>query len=624
MRLITVIFLMGLFCTVSAMAQVNVPVNSVIVTDDLRATENLIGGYDQDDADDRALALHWNFGDAVFIDIHIYIEDLRNEQHHYLGRTADGTAASFEWRAGNPHLNPEYADGPQFGESYRFIVIGLMNEDTERQWLFTLDPVEFLSGENPTPTSTPNLEGVLFPSERGMVVTDTMESTEDLSGRWDQDEDDERAMVLKWDLDQNQKRDSQFQHLYLSIENEGDVFFASIEHPQNYFVWKPGDRRVVPRFRNGPQYGEEYTFKLFYNRGVSITHGKPVIFLNPNDPTPTATPTFTQTPTQTSSPTKTYTPTNTSSPTFTVAAETPAETPTATPTASQTPQPTRDPSQPPQEITIDLPGLPEGAVPLQLVWIPPGKFMMGSPEDEVGRDADEGPQHEVTISEGFYMGKYEVTNAQFTFFLNSSNVLTNKGFYNSQGSISINDDVWKTRQGDDNKPVFIWNWDHTKDFCDWLIEIEPTITGRLPSEAEWEYACRAGTTTRFSFGDVNDCENDCTYCTEYDKHMWWCGNKSFRVNRVGTKSPNPWGLFDMHGNVWEWCLDMYDGQFYLISPNQNPINEITTGSYVIRGGSWESYVSNCRSSKRNYGAYYSDWTNTIGFRVAASIKNPTN
>lgn len=189
MRLITVIFLMGLFCTVSAMAQVDVPVNSVIVTDDLRATENLIGGYDQDDADDRALALHWNFGDAVFIDIHIYIEDLINEKHIYLGRTADGKATSFEWRAGTQHLNPEYTDGPQFGESYHFIVIGLVDEDTERHWLFTLDPVEFLSREYPAPTPTPNFEGVLFPSERGMIVTDTMESTEDLSGHWDQDEE---------------------------------------------------------------------------------------------------------------------------------------------------------------------------------------------------------------------------------------------------------------------------------------------------------------------------------------------------------------------------------------------------------------------------------------------------
>lgn len=236
-----VFYLIGcITISIQTSAQVNIPVNSVIVTDKLDSTQNLIGGYDQDDENDRALAIHWNFGDTEFADIHIYIEDLLNEKHHYLGRTANGSATSFEWRADKPNLNPEYADGPQFGESYRFIIFGLLDANTERQWIYTIDPVEFLTIDNPTPTPTPDISGQYVPVSRWIFVNDTMESTEDLSGKWDQDSEDNRELVIKWRLSSAEQESAQFQHIYRSTREHGYEFIASIERPQNYFVWKQG------------------------------------------------------------------------------------------------------------------------------------------------------------------------------------------------------------------------------------------------------------------------------------------------------------------------------------------------------------------------------------------------
>lgn len=245
-------------------------------------------------------------------------------------------------------------------------------------------------------------------------------------------------------------------------------------------------------------------------------------------------------------------------------------------------------------ITVPLPNLPANAKPLEMVYIETGTFMMGSPSDERGRDWDEGPQHQVTLSQGFYMGKYEVTQAQFEAVMGE----------NPARSFGVGDDY----------PVYYVSWYDAARFCNRLSEMEglqPVYTEsgdwpanmnangyRLPTEAEWEYACRAGTQTRFSHGDALECSDECGSCDLHDQYMVWCGNDSGHSEEVGTKLPNSWGLHDMHGNVWEWCTDWYDNDYYYRSPEVDPVNIQTNQFRVLRGGVWSNFAWICRSAIR--------------------------
>jgi formylglycine-generating enzyme required for sulfatase activity len=208
-------------------------------------------------------------------------------------------------------------------------------------------------------------------------------------------------------------------------------------------------------------------------------------------------------------------------------------------------------------LTLDL----GGGVTMKMVLIRPGKFMMGSPDSEHGRGKDEAPQHEVTISKPFYMGVTEVTQAQY------------------QAVMGRNPSSFK---GPAN-PVDGVSWDEAAKFCKKLSE-KTRQTVRLPTEAEWEYACRAGTQTAFSFGDDPSALGD---------YAWWAGNSDKTPHPVGQKKPNSWGLYDMHGNVWEWCADWY-GE-YPAGPATDPSGpatagepgmETSRGNRVLRGGSW--------------------------------------
>ena len=242
------------------------------------------------------------------------------------------------------------------------------------------------------------------------------------------------------------------------------------------------------------------------------------------------------------------------------------------------------------EIRVVLPGLPEDAKPLDMVLIPAGTFTMGSPEDERARGPDE-TQHEVTIAQPFYLGKYEVTQSQW---------------------LAVTGDAPAHDRGvGDDYPVYYVGWNDCQIFIERLNGMEQQ-TFRLPTETEWEYACRAGTTTRFSFGDAPECHDNCGYCEVYDQNMWWCGNRSlFASEQVGSKLPNPWGLYDMHGNVVEWCSDWYGS--YPAGPQTDPQGP-TLGSYrVFRGGGWDSGPQNCRSADRGYdpGGRYGD----LGLRL---------
>ena len=232
-----------------------------------------------------------------------------------------------------------------------------------------------------------------------------------------------------------------------------------------------------------------------------------------------------------------------------------------------------------------------------MVWIPPGTFLMGSPTNEVDRWHDEGPQTRVTLSRGFYVGKYEVTQGEYLRVMGS------------------NPSWFSTNSGDAedlSRPVEVVTWFDATNYCGLLTERERAagrlLEGyvyRLPTEAEWEYACRAGTTTRFSYGD----DPGYTKLTDY---AWLWDNGDDRTHPVGQKLANPRGLHDMHGNVWEWCADWYGT--YPGSSVTDPQGPDTGSVRVIRGGGCSSKPDYCRSAARSN--YYPDYGGSdAGFRV---------
>ncbi len=243
-------------------------------------------------------------------------------------------------------------------------------------------------------------------------------------------------------------------------------------------------------------------------------------------------------------------------------------------------------AQAPKEIT--------NSIGMKLVLIPKGTFMMGSPESEQGRYENE-TQHEVTISKGYYFGVYEVTQAQYE-------KVIGKNPSHFQGAIVGNENA--------DLPVENVSWDDAVEFCKKLSDLpEEKKAGRvyrLPTEAEWEYACRAGSKTAYSFDDEEG------LLPEYG---WFNRNSSDRTHTVGLLEPNAWGLYDMHGNVWEWCSDRH-GEYPkgAVSDPTGP----KVGSYrVLRGGGWDYVAALCRSAIRTWFAP-SHRSNSLGFRLALS------
>jgi len=243
-------------------------------------------------------------------------------------------------------------------------------------------------------------------------------------------------------------------------------------------------------------------------------------------------------------------------------------------------------AQPPKEIT--------NSIGMKLVLIPKGTFMMGSPESEEAHREDE-TQHEVTISKDYYLGVYEVTQAQYE-------KVIGKNPSHFQGAIVGNYNA--------DLPVEQVSWDDAVEFCKKLSELpEEKKAGRvyrLPTEAQWEYACRAGSKTAYSFDDEEGL---------LPEHGWFKRNSSNRTHTVGLLEPNAWGLYDMHGNVWEWCSDWYGD--YPKGALSDPTGPKEGSLRVVRGGGWLFGAASCRSAirSRNDPSYrYSG----IGFRVALS------
>jgi len=222
-------------------------------------------------------------------------------------------------------------------------------------------------------------------------------------------------------------------------------------------------------------------------------------------------------------------------------------------------------------------------------WIEPGTFMMGSPTNEPERFDDE-IQHNVTISQGFWLADCTVTQALW------------------QAAMGTNPSEFK---GDDH-PVERVSWNDAQAFIDQLNGLKPELKLCLPTEAQWEYACGAGTQTPFSFGDQID-SNQVNFNGEYPYNN---GRMSeYRKQTVVVKSlpPNPWGLYEMHGNVWEWCQDWYGG--YQNGTDIDPQGAATGDARVLRGGSWFYFGRYCRSASRS-GNTPADASNDFGFRLA--------
>ena len=258
----------------------------------------------------------------------------------------------------------------------------------------------------------------------------------------------------------------------------------------------------------------------------------------------------------------------------------------------------------------------------EMVYLPAGTFRMG---DEQGGD-DEKPARLVRL-DAFAIGRTPVTWGEYRRFCEAEN--SNWPEWLEKGSSyhlgSGNDKFYPDRSVKRDAlelPVVGISWDDARAYCEWLSE----LTGeqyRLPTEAQWEYACRAGTETRWSFSDE---------ARDLDEHAWHSGNSDGKLHPVALKRPNPWGLYDIHGNVWEWCADWYAGDYYKRlsssaeehasgtpkTPSENPSGP-QSGSYrVFRGGSWSYDADNCRSAYRDrwHPSYrYYD----LGFRLSRTV-----
>ena len=235
-------------------------------------------------------------------------------------------------------------------------------------------------------------------------------------------------------------------------------------------------------------------------------------------------------------------------------------------------------------------------VNMVMVFIPAGEFEMGSPLEELKRDDDEA-QHRIKLTKPFYMGKFEVTQMQYRVIMTDN----------------------PSKFDGDNLPVDNVNWYEAARFIKRLND-KTGLKFRLPSEAEWEYACRAGTTTAFNTGTTIDSD-----FANYDATAPYAdgiiGKELKRTNKVGSYPANAFGLYDMHGNVWEWCSDVYDKNYYKVTPTFDPTGpqEQEGGDRVIRGGAWNEKAHKCRSADRNNRSPKANQP-IIGFRVVLDIE----
>jgi len=243
----------------------------------------------------------------------------------------------------------------------------------------------------------------------------------------------------------------------------------------------------------------------------------------------------------------------------------------------------------PPLLTLDL----GGGVKMEMVLIKAGEFLMGS-DNEGGEE--EKPAHKVKISKPFFMGKYPVTVAQFRAFVDATKYQTDAEKAGNKGRCWDNGQ-WKELAGvnwrkpnfpqEDNHPVSLVSWNDANEFCQWAAK-KTARAVCLPTEAQWEYACRAGTTTRFNTGDKD---------SDMDQAGWFIKNSGMRTHPVGQKKPNVWGLYDMHGTN-QWVQDYYNEKYYSESPPADPHGPTNGRDRVRRGGGWADTAEGCRAARR--------------------------
>ena len=282
--------------------------------------------------------------------------------------------------------------------------------------------------------------------------------------------------------------------------------------------------------------------------------------------------------------------------------------------------------------------LPGTSLGIDLIYIKGGSFKMGSPKSEKGHFGDEGPQHQVAV-EDFWMGQFEITWDLYNLFV-SRDIDVNQITKAANSEVQIDVDAVSAAttpyvemsfgMGIDGFPAICMTQLAAVKFCEWLSAMTGNFY-RLPTEAEWEYACRAGTTTAFSFG--NETQN-------LDEYGWYASNSNDKYQPVGTKKPNPCGLHDMHGNVAEWTLDQYLPTAYGKRKNEvlNPFEEpAKVYPKVVRGGSWMDAPKRLRSAARRPSSKKwkmrdpqipkSKWWHTdapfVGFRVVRPKNTPS-
>ena len=243
------------------------------------------------------------------------------------------------------------------------------------------------------------------------------------------------------------------------------------------------------------------------------------------------------------------------------------------------------------------------SIGMAFVPIPAGTFLMGSPDSDRQAQAFEKPQHRVTISRPFQIGKHEVTQAQWQAVLGESPYARDRSnpYYQLPGMAE--------RITRPDHPATV-SWNDAQEFIAALNRLEGGARYRLPTEAEWEYAARAGTTTRYSFGDDE---------RQLDRYAWYGGDfQTGGHHPVGTKQPNPWGLHDVHGNVWEWVADWYDPDYYARSPAVDPQGPPQGTHRVVRGGSWHATATSWRTTfRRDYDPDYRGIS--IGLRLVRTV-----
>ncbi|MBF0240474.1 MAG: formylglycine-generating enzyme family protein [SAR324 cluster bacterium] len=243
------------------------------------------------------------------------------------------------------------------------------------------------------------------------------------------------------------------------------------------------------------------------------------------------------------------------------------------------------------------------SIGMEFVLIPAGSFEMGTAQPKCPEDdpftskneqeeclskvqKNETPRHKVTITSPFYLGKYEVTQEQWVAVMGS------------------NPSKFKSR----SNPVEQVSWNDIQQFIEKLNKKEGKNEYRLPTEAEWEYAARAGTSTQYSFGDSE---------SALGQYAWYYGNSGDTTHPVGQLKPNAWGLYDIHGNVREWVQDWYGKNYYSQSPSTDPTGPSTGSGRVLRGGSWNFPAWYCRSAFRHFDSPFNRY-DYDGFRLALS------